>query len=195
MITWNACLVTFSRILGVDPGSRWTGFGMIDTNGVEYHYVSSGVIRVPSSLTLPDRIQNIVRCLLSLIDEWQPHLSAVEKVFVNVNPAATLTLGQARGAAIAALVLRDIRVFEYTALQVKQSVVGRGHASKEQVALLVKHHLGLSGELQSDAADGLAVALCHAHHLNSVQSGMRHKKTNRRRQRLKVLPKNGMIVP
>ena len=151
-----------TRILGIDPGSRVTGFGVIDVRGREHHYVASGCIKSPPNAPLAERISVIVRHLDEVVRTYQPHQAAIEQVFVNVNPAATLMLGQARGAALAALVMHDLPVFEYTALQVKQAVVGKGKAAKEQVQHMVVQMLSLSGTPQSDAADGLAVALTHA---------------------------------
>ena len=150
------------RILGIDPGSRITGFGVIDWHGREPVYVASGCIKTLPNDELAGRIGMIVRGIGDLVAEYRPNQAAVEQVFVNVNPAATLMLGQARGAAVAALVLRDLPVYEYTALQVKQSVVGLGKAAKEQVQHMVVQMLGLSGTPQADAADGLAVAITHA---------------------------------
>ena len=150
------------RILGIDPGSRSTGFGIIDWVGREPIYVASGCIQTIPKDELAGRVSIIVRGIAELIDTYRPNQAAVEQVFVNVNPAATLMLGQARGAAIAALVLRDLPVYEYTALQVKQSVVGQGKAAKEQVQHMVVNMLNLSGTPQADAADGLAIALTHA---------------------------------
>ena len=150
------------RILGIDPGSRITGFGVIDWHGREPVYVASGCIKTLPNDELAGRIGMIVRGIGDLVTEYRPNQAAVEQVFVNVNPAATLMLGQARGAAVAALVLRDLPVYEYTALQVKQSVVGQGKAAKEQVQHMVVQMLGLSGTPQADAADGLAVAITHA---------------------------------
>ena len=150
------------RILGIDPGSRITGFGVIDWHGREPVYVASGCIKTLPNDELAGRIGMILRGISDLVAEYRPNQAAVEQVFVNVNPAATLMLGQARGAAVAALVLRDLPVYEYTALQVKQSVVGQGKAAKEQVQHMVVQMLGLSGTPQADAADGLAVAITHA---------------------------------
>ena len=150
------------RILGIDPGSRITGFGVIDWHGREPVYVASGCIKTLPNDELAGRIGMIVRGIGDLVAEYRPNQAAVEQVFVNVNPAATLMLGQTRGAAVAALVLRDLPVYEYTALQVKQSVVGQGKAAKEQVQHMVVQMLGLSGTPQADAADGLAVAITHA---------------------------------
>ncbi|MDK4679366.1 crossover junction endodeoxyribonuclease RuvC [Kingella negevensis] len=150
------------RILGIDPGSRITGFGIIDVIGREQIYVASGCIKTIKNDELAGRISVIVEHISEIIETYQPTVAAVEQVFVNVNPASTLMLGQARGAAIAALVLRGLPVYEYTALQVKQAVVGQGKAAKEQVQHMVVQMLKLSGTPQADAADGLAIALTHA---------------------------------
>ncbi|ULJ67193.1 crossover junction endodeoxyribonuclease RuvC [Wielerella bovis] len=150
------------RILGIDPGSRTTGFGIIDVVGRDFLYVASGCIKTIPNDELAGRIGIIVHHIGEIIDTYRPTQAAIEQVFVNVNPKATLMLGQARGAAVAALVLRDLPVYEYTALQVKQAVVGQGKAAKEQVQHMVVQMLQLSGTPQADAADGLAVALTHA---------------------------------
>lgn len=151
-----------TRILGIDPGLRVTGFGVIDRCGSTLTYVASGCIRSPDG-TLPERLKVILENLGQVIREYQPHQAAVEKVFVNVNPQSTLLLGQARGTAICAMVLADLPVAEYTALQVKQAVVGNGHADKSQVQHMVRRLLDLPGEPGADAADALACAICHAH--------------------------------
>ncbi|MFA6920550.1 MAG: crossover junction endodeoxyribonuclease RuvC [Gallionella sp.] len=150
------------RILGIDPGLRSTGFGVIDVEGQQLHYVASGCIKAPAG-ELPDRLKVILNSLGMVIAQHKPDQAAIEKVFVNVNPQSTLLLGQARGAAICAAVLADLPVGEYTALQVKQAVVGNGHAEKEQVQLMVQRLLKLSGTPSPDAADALACAICHAH--------------------------------
>lgn len=151
------------RILGIDPGSRVTGFGLVDVTGQHRVYVASGCIKTPGG-ELPGRIKAILEGIAEVVSTYHPDQTAVEQVFVNVNPASTLLLGQARGAAISALVLAGLPVAEYTALQVKQAVVGNGHAAKEQVGLMVQRLLRLNGVPQADAADALAVALTHAQH-------------------------------
>ncbi|MCP2041187.1 crossover junction endodeoxyribonuclease RuvC [Neisseria sp. HSC-16F19] len=161
------------RILGIDPGSRITGFGVIDVLGQQQQYVASGCIKTESGAPLAERIATIVEYLDEVIRTYQPAQAAVEQVFVNANPAATLMLGQARGAAIAALVMHRLPVHEYTALQVKQAVVGRGKAAKEQVQHMVVQMLALSGTPQADAADGLAVALTHALRNHSLAAQIR----------------------
>ncbi|MCK9283099.1 MAG: crossover junction endodeoxyribonuclease RuvC [Rhodocyclaceae bacterium] len=151
------------RILGIDPGLRITGFGVIDKTGNKLGYVSSGCVRTDSILSLPERIKTILDGIAEVVAAHGPAQAAVEKVFVNVNPQSTLLLGQARGAAIAALVGAGLPVAEYTALQVKQAVVGHGKATKEQVQHMVRRLLALPGEPSPDAADALACAICHAH--------------------------------
>jgi crossover junction endodeoxyribonuclease RuvC len=151
-----------TRILGIDPGLRMTGFGVIDRAGQRIIYVTSGVIRTPGG-ELPVRLKAILENLNEVIAEHCPQQVAVEKVFVNINPASTLMLGQARGAAICAAVFSGLPVSEYTALQVKQAVVGNGHAAKGQVQEMVRRLLALPGQPSVDAADALACAICHAH--------------------------------
>ncbi|HQS57168.1 MAG TPA: crossover junction endodeoxyribonuclease RuvC [Gallionellaceae bacterium] len=150
------------RILGIDPGLRITGFGLIDKVGQKLSYVASGSIKTPAG-DLPPRLKVILASLAEVIATYQPQQVSIEKVFVNVNPQSTLLLGQARGAAICAAVLANLSVAEYTALQVKQSVVGNGHADKEQVQDMVQRLLALDGKPGADAADALACAICHAH--------------------------------
>jgi len=151
------------RILGIDPGLRSTGFGLIDKRGNQLTYVASGCITTDDKGSLPTRIGTLTGGIAEVIATWHPIQSAVEIVFVNVNPQSTLMLGQARGAAIAALVAGHLPVAEYTALQVKQAVVGHGKAAKEQVQEMVKRLLQLPGLPKADAADALACAICHAH--------------------------------
>ncbi len=139
-----------------------TGFGVLDKDGQQLHYVASGCIKTPDG-ELPERLKAILDALAEVIAQHQPQQVAVEKVFVNVNPQSTLLLGQARGAAICAAVLANLPVAEYTALQVKQAVVGNGHADKEQVQKMVQRLLNLSGIPSPDAADALSCAICHAH--------------------------------
>ncbi|BBO22055.1 MAG: crossover junction endodeoxyribonuclease RuvC [Candidatus Desulfobacillus denitrificans] len=151
------------RILGIDPGLRITGFGIIEKAGSRLAYVASGCVKTPEDGSLPLRLKTILGGLREVIAEHRPQQIAVEIVFVNVNPQSTLLLGQARGAAICAAVDADLPIAEYTALQVKQSVVGNGHAAKEQVQHMVRRLLALPGDPRPDAADALACAICHAH--------------------------------
>lgn len=150
------------RILGLDPGLRVTGYGVIEKSAASLIYVASGCIKSLDG-ELPDRLKNILHSVQEVIRLYSPAEVAVEKVFVNVNPQSTLLLGQARGAAICGAVLSDLPVAEYTALQVKQAVVGNGHAQKEQVQEMVKRLLKLPASPSADAADALACAICHAH--------------------------------
>lgn len=150
------------RILGIDPGLRVTGFGLIEKTGQRLDYLTGGCIRTGDT-ELALRLKTILEGLNQVIAEGRPDQVAVEKVFVNVNPQSTLLLGQARGAAICAAVINRLPVAEYTALQVKQAVVGNGHAGKEQVQEMVRRLLALPGTPGADAADALACAICHAH--------------------------------
>jgi crossover junction endodeoxyribonuclease RuvC len=152
-----------TRILGIDPGLRSTGFGVLDKSGQNLAYVTSGCITTPQRGTLFVRLKAILDGLAEVIAECKPEQIAIEKVFVNMNPQSTLLLGQARGTAICAGVIADLPIAEYTALQVKQAVVGNGHAAKEQVQEMVKRLLKLGGMPGADAADALACAICHAH--------------------------------
>lgn len=149
-------------ILGIDPGLRTTGFGLIKKQGQQISYLASGTIKTIDG-ALPDRLKTIFTNVREIITQYRPDCAAVEKVFVNVNPQSTLLLGQARGASISALVDADLAVAEYTALQIKQSVAGHGKAKKEQVQEMVQRLLHLPSLPGPDAADALGVAICHAH--------------------------------
>lgn len=168
-------------ILGVDPGSRKTGFGLINQAGVKVSYVASGVIRVHKEPTLADRLNNIFEHLHQLIQEYKPECLAIEQVFVGRGPDSALKLGQARGAAILAGTQSGLKVHEYAARKVKQAVVGNGNADKSQIGFMVQSILKLPGVPQEDAADALAIALCHAYSasgLSKVQ-GARHSRRGR----------------
>jgi crossover junction endodeoxyribonuclease RuvC len=154
------------RILGIDPGLRITGFGLIDAQGQKLRYETSGIIRVPEG-PLPKRLAHIYEQVREVVAQCAPDTAVCEIVFVNANPQATLLLGQARGAAITALVSRGLEVHEYSALQLKQAVVGYGKAKKEQVQEMVMRLLQLSARPSPDAADALALAICHAHSMKS----------------------------
>ncbi|MFC4273720.1 crossover junction endodeoxyribonuclease RuvC [Achromobacter aloeverae] len=151
------------RILGVDPGLRRTGFGVIDTDGARLRYVASGTIVVPPAAALAQRLKVILDNLREVVRDTQPDVAALEIVFLNTNPSSTLLLGQARGAALCALADCGLDVHEYTALQIKKSVVGTGRAAKEQVQAMVRHLLALDGLPAPDSADALACAISHAH--------------------------------
>ncbi len=150
------------RILGIDPGLRATGYGIVEREGNHLIYIASGCVRAEGE-ALPFRLKTILDGLNEVIARHAPQQVAIEHVFVNVNPKSTLLLGQARGTAICAAVLCGLPIAEYTALQIKQAVVGKGHAAKAQVQEMVRRLLGLAAAPGPDAADALACAICHAH--------------------------------
>ena len=169
------------RILGIDPGSRITGYGVIDVEGNQSRYVTSGCIRITSD-DWGQRLGTIFVELGSIIREFNPHEFAVEQVFMHRNADSALKLGQARGAAICAGVAHDLQLSEYAARAIKQAVVGKGGASKDQVQHMVRVLLNLNASPQEDAADALAVALCHAHTAQTLaQLPPAGKKQSRRR--------------
>ena len=149
-------------ILGIDPGLRTTGFGVIHKQGAKLRYIASGTIKSGEG-DLPTRLKVILDGVGQVARQYQPDSAAIEQVFVNVNPQSTLLLGQARGAAICALVTAELAVAEYSPTQVKQAVVGTGRAVKAQVQAMVARLLALPGLPGTDAADALGVAICHAH--------------------------------
>lgn len=150
------------RILGIDPGSIITGFGIVDSDGTHSLYVSSGPLRVRAE-TLSARLRLVFEGITGVIEQYHPDVVVIEKAFMNRNADSALKLGQARGAAISAAVIRDLSVFEYTPRHIKQAVVGKGSATKEQIQHMVKILLNHQGELQSDEADALAIAISHGH--------------------------------
>ncbi len=153
------------RILGIDPGLRTTGFGVVDVDGQRLAYVGSGTITTTQLALgdLPGRLKVLFDGVGEVVARYQPDVATVEIVFVNVNPQSTLLLGQARGACLTALVARDLKVAEYTALQMKKAVVGHGRAAKGQVQEMVRRLLDLPGLPGPDAADALGMAITHAH--------------------------------
>ncbi|MFT2099227.1 crossover junction endodeoxyribonuclease RuvC [Marinomonas sp. 2405UD66-6] len=153
--------MSVTRILAIDPGSRITGFGILDVVNGKTVYVNSGCIRLPDE-ALSVRLKHIFNNVSALLDEYKPNEFAIEEVFLAKNANSALKLGQARGAAIVAASIQELDVHEYAARRVKQSVVGNGNANKEQVQLMVQMLLQLSSKPQADAADALAIALCHA---------------------------------
>lgn len=159
------------RWLGIDPGLRTTGFGVIELDGQRLRYISSGIIESGDiSQGLPKRLGNLYTGVQEVLVAYQPDAAAIEEIFLNVNPRSTLMLGQARGAVIAALVSTGLPVSEYSARGVKQAIVGTGRASKLQMQEMVKRLLNLKKNPSTDAADALGVAICAAHH-HQVQSG------------------------
>lgn len=149
------------RILGIDPGSQITGFGIIEITRGRQHYVTSGCIRI-AKFSWEHRLQEIFEALTKIITEYSPTLAAIEKIFVHKNVSSALKLGQARGAAVVAMALQGLPIAEYTARQIKKAVVGYGAADKVQVQKMMQILLKLNGLPQSDAADALAAAICHA---------------------------------
>jgi crossover junction endodeoxyribonuclease RuvC len=153
------------RILGIDPGLQTTGFGVVDADGPRLSYIASGTIRTAEAARgdLPGRLKIIFDGVREVVERYAPTCASAEIVFVNVNPQSTLLLGQARGAALAALVAGGLPVAEYTALQMKKAIVGHGQARKEQVQQMVMRLLQLPGMPGKDASDALGLAIAHAH--------------------------------
>lgn len=160
------------RVLGIDPGSRVTGFGVVAWEAHQARYIASGCVRVPSG-TLSERLKVIFDGVAEVIHTYTPTVLSIEKVFFARNPDSALKLGQARGAALCAALNQALSVTEYSALQIKQAIVGQGHARKEQVQHMVQVLLSLSGPPQADAADALACALCHLHHVQGQHAQVR----------------------
>lgn len=150
------------RILGIDPGLRSTGFGVIAVDDHRLNYLASGIIRLPDG-SLPERLVILFEQLSNLVAEHEPTVAAIEQVFVHRNPSSALKLGHARGAAICACASGGLVVTEYTPRAIKLALVGTGGAGKDQVQYMVRHLLGLGGTLRADAADALAAAVCHVH--------------------------------
>ncbi len=153
--------ITTVRVLGIDPGSQRTGFGVVDATGPRLAYVASGVIRTQQG-EFSVRLCEIFRCVRTVVAQYRPQEIAIERVFVNRNPDSALKLGQARGAAICGTVDANAEIFEYATRQIKQAVVGTGSAEKAQVQLMMRSILKLDGPVAADAADALAAAVCHA---------------------------------
>lgn len=156
------------RLIGLDPGLRLTGWGVIDVEGNRLRHVAHGVIKVSTEGSLAARLHELFEGIAAIVAEQKPLEAAVEETFVNVNPGSTLKLGQARGVVLLAPARAGLPVFEYAANLVKKSVVGAGHADKRQIAMMVGRLLP-GVEATADAADALAVAICHAHHRATAQ--------------------------
>ncbi|HQN20053.1 MAG TPA: crossover junction endodeoxyribonuclease RuvC [Syntrophobacteraceae bacterium] len=164
------------RAIGIDPGSRYTGYGVVEGDGSVLRHVSNGVISLPGSQPLPERLSMIYRQLAAIIDEIRPSCLAIEDVFFAKNVKSALSLGQARGAAILAGINAGLPVFEYSALQVKQAVAGYGKAGKDQMMRMIQYLFRLTTPPNSNAADALAVAICH---LNTQSSKIRWSESER----------------
>ncbi len=158
-------MAQIKRILGIDPGSRKTGFGIIESGRYYPTYIVSGVIRV-EKFSGAQRLKNIFESICQLIDQYQPDVMSVEKVFMYKNPKSALILGQARGVILCAGALKGIPIMEYTPTQIKSTIVGKGHASKDQIQYMVHTLLKLTDLPQEDAADALACALCHDRYMS-----------------------------
>ena len=155
--------VTAIRLMGIDPGSRITGYGIIDLEGPRARHIASGCIQTASDRPVPERLKTIYEAVAGVIATYSPAEAAVEQVFMHRNPDSALKLGQARGAALCAVVMARVPVSEYAARAVKQAVAGNGAADKSQVQHMIKLLLNLSEAPPTDAADALAVAICHGH--------------------------------
>ncbi len=150
-------------IIGLDPGLNNTGWGIVDFQSGRLSFVAAGVIKPSSDLPMADRLKGLFAGILRVLEEYQPHTAAVEETFVNTNPRSALILGQARGIALMTPAFYGIPVAEYAANTVKKAVVGAGHADKTQVQAMIRLLLPTSGTQGADAADALAVAICHSH--------------------------------
>lgn len=158
------------RLLGLDPGLQKTGWGIVESYGTRLTHVANGVVKSDSKKSLAERLVELHDGLSEVLADWQPVSCAVEETFVNKNPTSTLKLGQARGIALLVPSMAGIPVAEYTPNHVKKSVVGVGHAAKEQVDAMVQVLLPGIKINGPDAADALAVAICHAHHVSTQQN-------------------------
>ena len=159
------------RIMGIDPGTRCVGYGVIDKDGPDLRTVDFGTIRTKPKVSLPDRLKTIFEQISSLINEHSPEVVAVEEVFAGKGSKSSIKIGEGRGVILLCAAMGGMPVAEYTATNVKMAVVGNGHASKEQVKKMVRVILGLAEELkEEDAADALAIAICHSHR-SKIQDG------------------------
>jgi len=158
------------RVLGLDPGLRHTGWGVIDVDGNRLTHVADGVVSAPVDLSMGERLVVLFRQITEVIERFRPDEAAVEETFVNKNAATTLKLGVARGVVLLAPAERGLPVAEYSANLVKKSVVGAGHAEKSQVELMVRRLLPGCTVVKADAADALAVAICHAHRVGTLNA-------------------------
>jgi len=170
MQTLSAQSAAPTSIIGIDPGLRRTGWGMIESDGVRLRYIASGYVNSDSDDVLAYRLREIFNGISSVIATFKPREAAVEETFVNNNPRATLKLGQARGMALLAPALKGLTVAEYPPNLIKKSVVGAGHADKRQIQMMVKMLLPKATFGNADEADALAIAICHANHRGSPEA-------------------------
>ena len=166
-------MTEFIRILGVDPGLRKTGWGIVAASGPRLTWIAHGDIKAPVDAPMSERLAFISRGLGEIVTQYQPERAGIEETFVNQNPRTTLLLGQARGAAMASLSLAGLDVDEFAARKVKQCVVGSGGADKSQIGFMIARLLPKAGAMSEDAADALAVAITTAHHLGPVTQQLR----------------------
>jgi len=170
-------------ILGIDPGSRTTGYGLIDNHPSQIRYIASGYIKTEGD-SLPQRLGQIFQQIEIVIQQHRPEHMSIENVFMQKNADSALKLGQARGAAICAGYQAGLEIAEYAPREIKQALVGSGAATKEQVQHMVKHILGLKQKLQSDEGDGLAIAICHAQfYATQLKTGIDKSMLKRRRSK------------
>jgi crossover junction endodeoxyribonuclease RuvC len=156
------------RILGIDPGLQKLGWGVVETDGSRLRFVAAGLVRTTAKLPLYARLAEIDHGLAAVLAAHGPAVAAIEETFMNNNAASALKLGAARGAAIVSAARAGLAVHEYAANLVKKSVVGSGHAAKQQVGLMIRTLLPAAGRLGEDEADALAIAICHAHHAQTA---------------------------
>ena len=174
-------------ILGIDPGLQKTGWGIIHIEGSRIQYRDSGLIKTNTKAPLPERLATLHNGLADIIKKSSPNAAAIEETFVNKNPASALKLGQARGVLLAVPALYGLETAEYAANKVKKSIVGVGHADKNQMGVMIKMLLPACGQITEDEADALAVAITHAHHRNTAVAppGGLNRQTNRRKLKLR----------
>ncbi len=161
------------RIIGIDPGLRKTGWGIIESDGVRLKYLACGTVRTDTSIDLSARLMNVYKGLAIPLADWQPDEAAVEETFVNKNGQSTLKLGQARGVAMLVPAMSGLPVAEYSATQVKKTVIGTGRGDKKQIAVMVSFLLPKARPDSEDAADALAIAITHAHHRGTAELKMK----------------------
>lgn len=168
-------------ILGIDPGSRITGYGLIRESNRSFEYIDSGCIRTNPDGELSQKLLQIYNGICQLMEDYSPSEVAIEQVFMHQNPNSALKLGHARGVAMVAAASHRVKVCEYSAREIKQTVVGYGAAEKDQVSHMVVQLLGLNSSPQKDAADALAIAICHSHMRNGLPSILGKRRSSRRR--------------
>jgi crossover junction endodeoxyribonuclease RuvC len=183
------------RIIGIDPGLRRTGWGIIESDGVRLIYVASGMIPSTSDEQLAYRLREIFEGLSSVIGSFKPHEASVEETFVNKDPRSALKLGQARGIALLAPAMKGLTVAEYAANVIKKTVVGAGHAEKHQVQAMIKFLLPKAKFDSADEADALAIAICHANHRSSPQARAARQLRDAARELAVTLPANKAPTP